>query len=81
MRELYTLLIILSLFAINWLLQTYISKYIITVFNVELIGIILDSVVRTSFLSIIGIVIIYKSKISKQVNDIIDKLLSMLKLI
>ena len=81
MRELYTLLIILSLFAIDWLLQTYISKYIITVFNVELIGIILDSVVRTSFLSIIGIVIIYKSKISKQVNDIIDKLLSMLKLI
>ena len=27
MRELYTLLIILSLFAIDWLLQTYISKY------------------------------------------------------
>ena len=81
MKELYTLVIILSLFAIDWLLQTYVSEYFISIFNVELIGIILDSVVRTSLLSIIGVVIIYKSKISKQVNDIIDKFLSMLKLI
>lgn len=81
MKELYTVIIILSLFAIDWLLQTYMSKHLIPIFNVELIGKILDSVVRTSLLSIIGIVIIYKSKISKQVNDIIDKFLSMLKLI
>lgn len=81
MRELYTVIIILSLFALDWLLQTYISEHLISIFNVELIGKILDSVVRTSLLSIIGIVIIYKSKISKQVNDIIDKFLSMLKLI
>lgn len=81
MKELYTLVIILSLFAIDWLLQTYVSEYFISIFNVELFGRILDSVVRTSLLSIIGVVIIYKSKISKQVNDIIDKFLSMLKLI
>ena len=81
MKELYTLVIILSLFAIDWLLQTYVSEYFISIFNVELFGRILDSVVRTSLFSIIGIVIIYKSKISKQVNDIIDKFLSMLKLI
>ncbi len=81
MKELYTVLIILSLFAIDWLLQTYMSKHLISMFDIEFIGKILDSVVRTSLLSIIGIVIIYKSKISKQVNDIIDKFLSMLKLI
>jgi O-antigen/teichoic acid export membrane protein len=81
MKELYTVIIILSLFAIDWLLQTYMSKHLISMFGVELIGKILDSVVRTSVLSVLGIVIIYKSKISKQVNDIIDKFLSMLKLI
>ncbi len=81
MKELYTVIIILSLFAIDWLLQTYMSKHLISMFDIELIGKILDSVVRTSLLSIIGIVIIYKSKISKQVNDIIDKFLSILKLI
>ena len=81
MREMYTVMIILSLFAIDWLLQTYMSKHLISIFNVELIGKILDSAVRTLLLSVLGIVIIYKSKISKQVNDIIDKFLSMLKLI
>lgn len=81
MKELYTVIIILSLFAIDWLLQTYMSKHLISMFDVELIGKILDSVVRTSVLSVLGIVIIYKSKISKQVNDIVDKFLSMLKLI
>ena len=81
MKELYTVIIIHSLFAIDWLLQTYMSKHLISMFGVELIGKILDSVVRTSVLSVLGIVIIYKSKISKQVNDIIDKFLSMLKLI
>lgn len=80
-KELYTVIIILSLFTIDWLLQTYMSKHLISMFGVELIGKILDSVVRTSVLSLLGIVIIYKSKISKQVNDIIDKFLSMLKLI
>ena len=81
MRELYTVIIILSLFGIDWLLQTYMSEHLISIFNVELIGKILDSAVRTLLLSVLGIVIIYKSRISKQVNDIIDKFLSMLKLI
>ena len=80
-KELYTMLIVLSMFVIDFLLQNYISEYIISIFNVELIGRILDSIVRTSVLSVLGIVIIYKSRISKQVNDIIDKFLSMLKLI
>ena len=78
MRELYTVIIILSLFGIDWLLQTYMSEHLISIFNVELIGKILDSAVRTLLLSVLGIVIIYKSRISKQVNDIIDKFLSML---
>lgn len=81
MRELYTVIIILSLFGIDWLLQTYMSEHLISIFNIELIGKILDSAVRTLLLSVLGIVIIYKSRISKQVNDIIDKFLSMLKLI
>lgn len=80
MRELYTFLIIFMLFVIDYLFQKYISKYLISLFSVELLGQILDSVVRTSLFSILGIVTIYKFKISKQVNDIIDKFLSLIKL-
>ena len=80
MREMFTFLIIFMLFVIDYLFQKYISKYLISLFTVELLGQILDSIVRTSLFSILGIVTIYKLRISKQVNDIIDKILSLLKL-
>ena len=80
MRELYTLLIIITLFVIDYLFQDYLSKYLISLFDIELLGQILDSVVRTMLFSILGVVIIYKLKISKQANDIIDRFLSLLKL-
>ena len=78
-KELYTLIIILVLFVFDYLFRKYISKYFVTAFNIELIGQIFDSIVRTMILSMIGIIAIYKFKISKQVNDIIDKFISLLK--
>ena len=80
-KELYILLIITSLFVIDWLLQKYMSGKLMSWFDVEIIGRIVDSILRTSLMSLSGLVIIYKSKISKQINDIVDKFLSLLKLI
>lgn len=79
LKELYTLTVIMSLFSIDWLLQNTVSRHIVALFDIELIGQMLDSVLRTLLLSIIGIVTIYKLKISKQLNDIIDKMLSIIK--
>lgn len=81
LKELYTLFIIIALFVIDYLLQNYVSKYLISLFNIEIIGQLLDSFVRTVVLSLVGIIIIYKSNISKQVNDLIDRFLSYFKLI
>ena len=80
-KEFYALIIIVTLFIIDWLLQKYVSHQLISLFDNEIVGYILDSALRTLFMSILGIVIIYKSSISKQINDIIDKFLSFLKLI
>ena len=80
-KEFYILLIITSLFVIDWLLQKYMSGKLMSWFDVEIIGQIVDSILRTSLMSLSGLVIIYKSKISKQINDIVDKFLSLLKLI
>jgi O-antigen/teichoic acid export membrane protein len=80
-KEFYILLIITSLFVIDWLLQKYMSGKLMSWFDVEIIGRIVDSILRTSLMSLSGLVIIYKSKISKQINDIVDKFLSLLKLI
>ena len=43
-----------------------------------MIGLILDAMMRTLIVLFIGLYIIYKTKISQQINDIIDKLLSLL---
>ena len=73
------ILIILVLFVFDYLFQKYISKYFVAVFSIELFGQVFDSVIRTIILSMIGITAIYKFKISNQVNDIIDKFISLLK--
>ena len=80
-KEFYALVIIVSLFVIDWLLQKYMSVRLISLFDVEILGQTIDSVVRTLLMSILGVIIIYKSGISKQINDIINKCLSLLKLI
>ena len=79
LNELYTLMIIVSLFVIDWLIQKYMSQQIISLFNVEIVGQMLDSLIRTLFMTSLGVVAIYKLRISKQVNDIIDKMLSLFK--
>ena len=78
--EFYALMIMVSLFVIDWLLQKYVSQQLVSLFDKEMVGYMFDSALRTSFMTILGIVIIYKSRISKQINDIIDKLLSFFKL-
>lgn len=78
MRHFYMLVIIISLFIINWLLARYISTSIVSLFKVEMIGLLLDAVIRTSVLSILAVWVIYKMKLSQQINDIIDKFLNFL---
>lgn len=80
-KEFYTLLIIVSLFAIDFLMQKYMSCRLIHLFNVKIIGQLTDSGIRTLAMSLLGVVAIYKLNISKQINDIINKFLSFLKLI
>ena len=56
----------------------FISENVINLFDIKMIGLILDAMIRTLIISFIGLYIIYKTKISQQINDIIDKFLSLL---
>lgn len=75
MKELYVLLIVIALFIMNYIITRFVSDYIISIFNIEILGKIIEAVIRTLILFTIGIIVIYKINISKQVNDIIDKFL------
>ena len=78
LKHSYTILIISSLFVINWIMRMFISEIVINLFDIKMIGLILDAMIRTLIISFIGLYIIYKTKISQQINDIIDKFLSLL---
>ena len=80
-KEFYMLLIIVSLFVIDSLLQRFVSLPLISMFNSEMLGLLFDAVLRTMAMFSLGTFIIYKSGISKQINDIVDKFLSFFKLI
>lgn len=78
LKHFYMILIISFLFVINCIMRMFISEIVINLFDIKMIGLILDAMMRTLIVLFIGLYIIYKTKISQQINDIIDKLLSLL---
>lgn len=73
-KELYVMIIIIVLFMMNFLLQKYITPFIMSLFNINIIAMFADAFCRTALLCVTGLLAVYKFKISKQVNDIIDKI-------
>ena len=62
------------LFILNWLSFDYISKAIIDFNESGIVLKVIEAVLRTVILVVLGLVIIYKTKISKEINEIINKI-------
>ena len=73
-KEIVVILIVIFMFVINWLSYKYISKSIIYFNSTGVALKVVEAAVRTGILVIIGLVIIYKTKISKEINEIVNKL-------
>ena len=67
--------IMLVLFVINWLSYEYISKSIIYFNSVGVGGKLVEALLRTGIIVAIGLTLIYKFNISKEINEIINKVL------
>lgn len=74
-KELVVIAVIALLFVLNWLSVSYLTEWLIGFIGNSMIGKIIEAVVRTGFLVVIGLIIIYLTKISKEINEIIDKVL------
>ena len=74
-KEIIVVLIIVLLFVINWISVKYISNPIIYFKYDGMTVKIVEAIVRTGLLVIIGLTMIYYLKVSKQINDIINKLI------
>ena len=74
-NEILVVLVMILLFVINWISVKYISNPIIYFKYNGMAVKIIEAVVRTGLLVVIGLTLIYVLKVSKQINDIINKLI------
>ena len=70
--------VILVLFALNWLWTMALTPLIVKPFIKPIIGLTIDAVSKTLVFLALGMVAIYKLKVSQSVNDLIDKGLGMI---
>ena len=75
-KELVVIAIIVMMFVINWLSFEYISKTIIYFKSCGIVVKLIEAALRTGIIVVIGLAIIYYTKISKEINEIINKLFS-----
>lgn len=72
-KELVVILVVVIMFVLNWIAVEYISKSIIYFNDASIVMKIVETVVRTGIITIIGLTIIYYANISKEINEIINK--------
>ena len=72
-KELIVIGVIVLLFVLNWISFNYISQSIINFNSSGVVVKVVEAVIRTGVLAVLGLNIIYKMKISKEINEIIDK--------
>ena len=72
-KELVVITVVIIMFVLNWLAVEYISKSIIYFNDASIVMKIVEAVVRTGIITIIGLTIIYYTNISKEINEIINK--------
>ena len=65
--------IMILLFAINWLSVRYASIWFIGLLGDGIVVKVTEAVLRTGIIVVIGLTIIYYTKISKEINEIINK--------
>lgn len=72
--------IVFILFGLNWLWSISLTPKLVGLFGNNIIGLALDAILKTSVSLALGATALYKMKVSQSVNDLIDKVLKILRL-
>lgn len=67
--------IVLVLFALNWLWTSALTPLFARLFGKPVFGLGIDAALKTTAFLALGIIAIYKWKVSQSVNDLVDKML------
>ena len=67
--------VILVLFALNWLWTSTLTPLFTQLFDKPIIGLTIDAALKTMLFLAVGMTAIYKLKVSQSVNDLVDRVL------
>ena len=67
--------VILVLFALNWLWTSTLTPLFTQLFDKPIIGLTIDAALKTMLFLSVGLTAIYKLKVSQSVNDLVDRVL------
>lgn len=67
-------LVILALFGLNWGWTSLLTPWFAGWFAKPIFGLMIDAVLKSLLLAILGLTALYKLKVSKSVNDLVDKI-------
>lgn len=74
------LVVVLTLFGLNWVWSSMLTPWFADLFDKPVIGLFIDAAMKSSLFLIMGLTAIYKLKVSKSVNDLIDKALRFIRI-
>lgn len=77
-KQLLVVLVVGVMFGLDWLWSKMLTPWFVGMFSKPVFGLTINSLLKTMLFLVIGLVAIYKIKISKSVNDVIDKGLQLL---
>lgn len=72
-------LVILALFGLNWSWTSLLTPWFAGLFAKPIFGLLMDAALKSLLLMVLGMVAIYKLRVSQSVNDLIDRLMHLLK--
>jgi hypothetical protein len=71
--------VILALFAFNWLWTSTLTPLFVKPFAKPIFGLAIDAVLKTVLFLFIGLTTIYKLKVSQSVNDLVVKAMEIIR--
>ena len=69
-------LVVLVLFVLNWGWTELLTSWFTGLFTKPIFGLLVDAVLKSLLLLALGMIAVYKLKVSQSVNDLIDKIIS-----
>ena len=78
-KQLVVLIVVSVMFGLNWLWSKTLTPWFIGQFSKPVLGLVVDSLLKSTLFLVIGLFSVYKLKISLSVNNVIDKGISLIR--